>query len=158
VLRYPGLLVSGKKKAGNAQARSTAVSAACLAAAILSVAGAWRSFDLAAAYAQQYPDTYGVSMAEARFAPVLGRIPDREPLGYITDLDPADTRYHAALMGAQYAVAPRHLFQLTGANRPHWAVGNFYRESDRAALAASKGYKVVTDLGNGVVLFRRQSP
>jgi hypothetical protein len=147
--------VSGKKKAADLQARSFLAGAVCIAAALLSLAGAFRSWDLSAAYANQFPDPYGAGMAETRLAPLLAGIPNNASVGYITDIEPSDSRYPAAWMAAQYALAPRHLVQLTGATSPIWAIGNFFQPGDHAAIGAAKGYKVEADFGNGVLLFRR---
>jgi hypothetical protein len=50
-------------------------------------------------------------------------------------------------------VAPRAL--LLNDPRPEWAVGNFTKPLDFAAAGAARGYQMIADLGNGVVLYRR---
>jgi hypothetical protein len=37
-------------------------------------------------------------------------------------------------------------------------VGNFSKPLDFAAAGAAKGYAMTADLGNGVVLYHRQTP
>ena len=40
--------------------------------------------------------------------------------------------------------------------KPDWAVGNFTKPMDFAAAGDARGYALAADLGNGVVLFRRE--
>jgi len=39
-----------------------------------------------------------------------------------------------------------------------WALGNFARPGNFAERGAQAGYRVVRDLGNGVVIYRRTQP
>lgn len=135
--------------------RTAAITIVCIAVAVLSVFGAMNSYQVSARYAEQYPDTYGVNQAKARFAPVIAQIPAGAQLGYISDLKPNDAQYSAIFLAAQYALAPRQL--VTGEkNRPEWAVGNFTKPQDFAAAGAGKGYEMVSDFGGGVVLYKRK--
>ncbi len=135
---------------------STLVTFAAVAVAVLGAAGALSSYQVSASFAQQYPDAYGGERAQTRFAPLLERVPASAELGYFTDLDGSQPAYAPAFLAAQYAVAPRVLVFLDEQQKPEWAVGNFTRPLDFAAAGASRGYAMVADLGNGVVLFRRQ--
>lgn len=130
----------------------------CFAVPLIAFAAAVNSYGVAARNAAQYPDTYGVSRAEVRFASLAERVPPSERLGYITDIDPASPAYSAAFLAAQYALAPRRLSVLGKGRRPALSVGNFSRPQDYAAAGGNVGYEVAADLGNGVILFRRESP
>ncbi len=134
----------------------TFVTAAALAVAVLGAAGALTSYQVSAQYAQQYPDAYGAERAQARFAPLLERVPASAMLGYLTDLDASQPAYAPAFLAAQYALAPRALILLGGKEEPELAVGNFSKPLDFAAAGEARGYALVEDLGNGVVLFRRK--
>jgi len=112
---------------------------------------------VSASYAEQFPDAQGGDRAQARFAPLTERIPASAELGYFTDLDAAQLANESAFLAAQYAVAPRVLVVLDGRSPPKWAVGNFSKPADFDAAGAARGYQMIADLGNGVILFRRKS-
>lgn len=135
---------------------STLVTIAAVAVAVLGVAGAFNSYQVSATYAQQFPDAYGGERAQARFAPLLPRVPPAAELGYFTDLDSSQPAYAPAFLAAQYALVPRVLVFLDGHATPELAVGNFARPVDFAAAGEAHGYAMIADLGNGVVLFRRK--
>jgi hypothetical protein len=135
---------------------STFVTIAALAVAVLGAAGALSSYQVSASYAQQYPDAYGGERAQARFAPLLNRVPASAELGYLTDLDGSQPAFAPAFLAAQYALAPRVLTFLDDRQKPEWAVGNFTKPMDFAAAGEAHGYAMAADLGNGVVLFRRK--
>src|SRR5580698_9922543 len=97
---------------------STFVTIAALAVAVLGAAGALSSYQVSASYAQQYPDAYGGERAQARFAPLLDRVPASAVLGYFTDLDGSQPAYAPAFLAAQYAVAPRVLVFLDEQQQP----------------------------------------
>ena len=129
-----------------------------LAVGVLAVFGALNSYQVSRDYAEQFPDVYGGQRARIRFAPLLPRVPANAELGYLTDLDPAQNAYPTALLAAQYALAPRVLLMLDARTRPEWAVGNFSKPLDFAAVGEPWGYALAGDFGNGVVLFQRKSP
>ncbi len=137
--------------------RAAKVNGACIVVAILAVLGARNSYQTSGDYSAQYPDLYGGVRDEIRFAPLLARIPANAEVGYFTDLDPAQALAGGVFLAAQYAVAPRLLVNLDAQNKPEWAVGNFSKPQDFAAAGEARGYSMVEDLGNGVVLFRRKS-
>jgi hypothetical protein len=134
---------------------STFVTIAALTVAGLGAAGAISSYQVSASNAQLLPDMYGAEKAQVRFAPLRDRIPAQAALGYFTDLDSSQPAYAPAFLAAQYAVAPRMLL-LDGKQTPEWAVGNFSKPMDFAAVGEARGYAMAADLGNGVVLFRRK--
>lgn len=136
--------------------RATAVTAVCLAAAVLLVFGGFKSYQVSSQFAERYPDTFGLARSHERFLPVIERVPPSGQLGYITELEPSAENYSALFLSAQYALAPRQLTILKGTQRPEIALGNFTRPVDYAAAGAANGYTSATDFGNGVVLFRRK--
>lgn len=140
----------------SASRSTTFITIVSLAVAVLAVAGAFTSYQVSAAYAGQYPDAYGGGRALIRFAPLEGRVPANVELGYFTDLDGSQPAFAPAFLAAQYAVAPRVLVFLDGQEHPEWAVGNFSRPQDFAESGAARGYAMVADLDNGVVLFHRK--
>ena len=139
----------------SSERNTTLITAVTLAVAALGAWGALNSYLVSAAYSQQYPDAYGGDRAQVRFTPLTARIPASAELGYITDLDPSQPAYAPAFLSAQYAVAPRGLATVNAQTRPEFAVGNFSRPSDFAALGEAHGYAMVQDFGNGVILFHR---
>ena len=137
--------------------RSTLVTYVFFAVAILALYGAMNSYQLSAGYARQYPDAYGAGGAQVRFAPLLEKVAPETILGYFTDVAPGNA-FNAAFLAAQHAVAPRLLVLLDLHDQqggPEWAVGNFSKPQDFAALGKTYGYRMEADLGNGVVLFRK---
>ena len=136
--------------------RSTLVTAVLLGVGIVAVYGALNSYQVSAEYARQFPDAYGGDRARIRFAPLDSKLPGTAELGYITDLNPSQPAYTPAFLAAQYAVAPRVLLFLDSKTVPEWAVGNFSKPQDYAAMGDAHGYTMVADLGNGIVLFRRK--
>jgi hypothetical protein len=124
--------------------------------AVLGAGGALNSYQVSARYAEQLPDAYGGEHAQTRFAPLVERVPASAELAYFTDLEPGQAAYDSAFLGAQYAVAPRVLVLLHGQPPPEWAVGNFSKPSDFSAAGDAKGYAMIADLGQGVILFRRK--
>jgi len=136
--------------------RSTLVSAVLLGVGLVAVYGALNSYQVSAEYARQFPDAYGGERAHIRFAPLDSKLPSTAELGYITDLNPSQSAYTPAFLAAQYAVAPRILLVLDAKTMPEWAVGNFSKPQDYAAMGDADGYALVADLGNGIVLFRRK--
>ena len=136
--------------------QSTLITAAATVVTVLGVAGAFTSYQVSASYSQQFPDAYGGERAQTRFAPLNNRVPANAVLGYFTDLDGLSPAYEPAFLAAQYAVAPRALDFLDGKRQPELAVGNFSKPQDFAAAGEARGYAMVADLGNGVVLFRRK--
>jgi hypothetical protein len=139
----------------HAESRSGVVTVVCLVVAVLAVFGELDSYRAVSAYNRQFPDAYGAGRAQIRFEPVLSRFPISAELGYITDLTPSGA-YSAAFLAAQYALAPRQLVMLGPRTRPEWVLGNFTKPLDFAAAGAAQGYELSSDLGNGVVLFRRR--
>lgn len=147
---------SSRSPKANPRGGSTFASIACLAVAVLGVFGAMSSYQVSENYSSQFPDAYGSARAEVRFAPVLSRIPPSAELGYFTDLEPSQPAYTPAFLAAQYAVAPRMLQLVNAQMSPEWAVGNFSKPLDFAAAGNARGYSIVADLGNGVVLYQRK--
>lgn len=137
--------------------RKGAVTAVCLSVAVLSIFAAMNSYQVSARYSEQFPDAYGAGRAQIRFAPVLERVPATARIGYMTDLDPSQDAYSSAFLAAQYALAPRQLVLVGQGSPTDVAVGNFSKPLDYAAAGAARGYELVADLGNGVVLFRRKT-
>ena len=120
--------------------------------------GAFNSYQVSKGYSERFPDAYGAASAEARFAPLLARVPADAQLGYVTDLQPSEPGYAPAFLAAQYAVAPRQLLIVDGQTKPEWAAGNFAKPQDLRQAGEAFGYSLTADFGNGVALFRRNSP
>src|SRR5579883_2165443 len=136
--------------------RSGLITASAFFVAALGVFGAISSYQVSSSYAAQFPDAYGADRGQIRFAPLAGRVPLDAELGYVTDLPPSSPAAAPAFLSAQYAVAPRVLLALDEGARPEWAVGNFSQPADFAAVGETRGYALVADLGNGVVLYHRK--
>jgi hypothetical protein len=103
-----------------------------------------------------------ISAYEHRFAELRALLPARGVVGYLGHPDPAGVAPReanaAALLHfrryllAQYTLAPVLLTESTG---PELVVGNF---EPGAAFPAPAGLRVIRDLGDGLVLFRRSGP
>ena len=104
----------------------------------------------------------------ARFAALTQYLPARAMIGYVVDpaaivgaepgrwLPPGEVdaiRVTSELFLAWHALAPRLL-----ATGPEWeyVIGNFASAGAVPALPVATPFEVVTDLGNGVVLYRRK--
>jgi hypothetical protein len=137
--------------------RKLIVTVVCFAVPLLAFFAALNGYQVSAANAERFPDTYGTARAELRLAPVIAQLPATARMGYLTDLEPANPAYAAAFLAAQYALAPRRLTIAGKGANPEWAVGNFSQPLDFSATGAAHGYEMVADFGNGVVLYRRRS-
>jgi len=154
------------------------------AVAILSILGAFNSYQVSQQLAQSGGDPYRVSAARERFAAAAQRLPPGGVVGYISDLPcegctpaPGTTgglprrqggamtvgaglrnAGNAAFVGARYALAPRLVAPIPEAPTAEWALGNFSQPDDFAAFGAQSGFTMIADLGNGVVIYRRSKP
>jgi len=127
---------------------------AALAVALLAVFAATKSYDLSS---QQASDPYGITAGQTRFAAALEILPATGVIGYLTDMPVAENVGSIALMAAQYSMAPRAIVPI-GKSRAEWALGNFAHPGNFAERGAQAGYRIVRDLGNGVVVYRRAQP
>lgn len=105
-----------------------------------------------------YPgyDPTGGGMAEARQIPLRTLLSPGEIVGYTSDVD--DPRDPAVGTGVyymtQYALAPALVARET---QRRLVVGNFHRPESAEVFLAKSNWVAVTNLGNGVVLFRTQA-
>jgi hypothetical protein len=125
--------------------------------AALAVLASINSYQFSSVDARAYPDRYGVTAAELRFAPAMELLPRTGVIGYISDLPLTETAGSTAFVAAQYVLAPRGLV-LAERAATDWAVGNFARPGDFAAKGAQAGFMLVRDCGSGVVVYRRAKP
>lgn len=130
-----------------------AVVASIVAASLLCLWGAFEHHQAEAAYQEQSRDPYMISAQFTRFRPLLGAIPARTEMGYLTDAAPGSVADTSMLLSAQYVLAPRLVARGTAHD---WVVGNFTRPGDFAAVGRSNGLRLEHDFGNGVVLFRKE--
>jgi hypothetical protein len=121
---------------------------------VLAIAAALQSYNLSA---QQAPDPYKVTAGQARFAAALEILPASGVIGYLSDMQVGGANGAIAYMSAQYAMAPRAIVPAEKSH-PEWALGNFARPGNFAERGAQTGYRIVRDLGNGVVIYRRTQP
>lgn len=127
---------------------------AALAVAALACAAALKSYDLSS---QLAPDPFGIAAAQTRFAAALELLPASGVIGYLSDMGMSENVGRIAFMDAQYALAPRAVVPFEKSN-PEWVLGNFARPGNFAERGAQAGYRIVRDLGNGVVVYRRAHP
>ncbi|MBZ5727799.1 MAG: hypothetical protein LAP87_22745 [Acidobacteriia bacterium] len=147
--------MSRKKTAPAAGAR---VLIGVLAVAILAVLASLNSYQGSADERRQARDRYGVESALLRLAAASRRLPPAGAVGYLSDLQLSDQAGTPAFLAAQYVLAPHLLVPVDAHASTEWAVGNFSRPVDFAAVGARAGYTMVTDMGNGVVLYRKATP
>jgi hypothetical protein len=120
----------------------------------LAVAGAFQSYRLTAAYHEARPDSFTVDRSLTRFAAIKAQLPEHAMVGYLTDLEPGSINNSTTFRAAQYALAPVLLASPDPRLKMEWAVGNFSRPQDFAAVGAARGFELVKDFGQGVVLYR----
>jgi hypothetical protein len=119
---------------------------------VLALSGMLHSIRVAQRLSVESRDPYGVELAMRRFAPARVQLPRGAVAAYFTDVPMSTDAGVAAFLAAQHAVAPVLLVAPREGEAPEWAVGNFSRPQD----FARPGYQVAADLGNGVVLYRRE--
>ncbi len=125
-----------------------------LAVAVLALLATMSSYKISEQAALKSPDPFRIADSEVRFAPALELIPSSGVIGYITDMPVGERTGVIALMSTQYAAAPRALVPVE-TQKPEWAIGNFDRQGDYAALGLAAGYTLVRDCGRGAVVYRR---
>jgi len=101
-------------------------------------------------------DSFGVAYFQQTLGPALHEVPSGATVAYVSDTALADPRGIAQFFAVQYAIAPRLLVEEARARRPEWIVGLFAGVPDLSRYAGERGWIVERDLGDGVVLFRRQ--
>jgi hypothetical protein len=131
-----------------------AAKAAVALAALLSLWGSFEYSGLESAYQQQFHDPYQVAAQFSRFESVQSAIPEKAMLGYVTDAVPGSVVGDAMFNGAQFVLAPRVLQKGSAFDL---VLGNFTKPADFAAVGRAQGLGLERDLGNGVVLFRREA-
>ena len=133
------------------QTRVIIVSAAVV---VLTAGGLLNVFDAAGEQAKQ-GDPYLIEQQIERLQPVLSEVPPAARIGYLSDMDTATTRGLLAFNAARYALAPRLLVPMAGAQPGDWVLGNFSSPRDFAEAGTRAGLAIDKDLGNGVVLYRK---
>lgn len=119
---------------------------------LLSISGLLRSYEATRQLAASNRDPYGVELAMRRFTAARQQLPAGARVAYFTDV-PLDTEAGvAAFLAAQHALAPCLLVEPSGDESPAWGAGNFSRPQPYER----PGYRVIADLGNGVILYRRE--
>jgi len=129
-----------------------------LAVACLAVYSSLSSYGISSAIRQQSTDKYGVEAQLQRLAPAAAKLPAGVAVGYLSDVAPSSDPGTAAFLASQYALAPHLLVWASPAAPVEWAVGNFSKPADYAAVGAQAGFGVVEDFGLGVLLYRRSRP
>jgi hypothetical protein len=125
------------------------------AVAALSLAGALDYSQFLSEYSRS-ADQFQIGAQEARFHDALGALPAGGAVGYVSDVPSRDAQGQAMLGAAQYALAPRILMPLQQGGNANWVVGSFARPNEALRVAAERGLSIVSDYGNGVVLFRKE--
>jgi len=101
-------------------------------------------------------DQFQIAAQEARFHDALAALPARGIVGYVSDVPPGDVQGQAMLGAAQYALAPRVVVPLNNGAKADSAIGSFARPEEAPRVAAEHGLAIVSDYGNGVVVFRKE--
>lgn len=125
------------------------------AAAALALTGALDYSQFLSEYSRS-ADQFQIGAQQARFRDVLAALPAGGVVGYVSDIPPSEAPGQAMLGAAQYALAPRVLVPLKRGGNTDWVVGSFARPDEAPRVAAERGLSIVTDYGNGVVLFRSE--
>ncbi len=117
--------------------------------AALALAGALDYSQFLAEYSRS-GDPMQMAAQQARLRGASAALPAGATVGYLSDMPTSDVQGQAMFGAAQYALAPRLLVPLKPGARPEWVVGYF-----AGTIGAHPGLAVISDYGNGVVLFRR---
>ncbi len=99
---------------------------------------------------------FQMAAQEARFSGALAALPAGGVVGYVSDVPSSDPQAQAMFGAAQYALAPRIVVPLKSGGKADWVVGSFARPEEAPRVAAERGLGIVSDYGNGVVLFRKE--
>lgn len=130
------------------------------AVAVVAILSVWACIDFYEAtheYAAANTDRYGLGGMYRRLEPVLRILPHGVRVGYLSDVPVAGVRGGTAFFAARNILAPRLVMQMIGDRRPEWVLGNFSKPVDAEAIAREHGLVVARDLGQGLVVFRRQA-
>jgi len=130
------------------------IAAVSAAVAVLTAAALLNLFERAGEQARQ-GDPYAIQRQIDRLRPVLQELPPSAKVGYLSDLDTADTRGLLAFDAARYALAPRLLAPAAGVDPGGLVLGNFSAPRDFSEAGARAGLTLQKDFGNGVVLYRK---
>ena len=122
------------------------------AAAVLSLWGVLAYYGYEGDF-QTNRDPYQIVAQYGRFEGLRAATPDDAVLGYVTDEAPGSVLAGAMFNAAQYNLVPRLLEKDKALD---WTVGNFARPVDFAAVGRTYGLRVERDLGNGVILYRKE--
>jgi hypothetical protein len=125
------------------------------AVAALALAGALDYSQFLAEYSRS-ADTYQMGAQQERFRDALAALPASGIVGYVSDVSPGEPQGQVLLGAAQYALAPRIVVPLKRGTNAGWVIGSFVRPDEAARVAAEHGLAVVSDYGNGVLLFRKE--
>ena len=101
----------------------------------------------------QSPDAFGVAGAAERFEAARRVLPQHGTVAYLTDLP--ERTGGVPYLAASFALAPLLVVHAEKNPGAAWAVGNFSHPLDYAAAGAPYGYIMISDSGNGVVLYRK---
>ncbi len=122
------------------------------AAAVLSLWGVIEYYGFEGVF-HTHRDFYQIVAQFVRFEGVRASTPEDALLGYITGEEPGSVLASAMFNAAQYNLAPRLLEKDKALD---WTVGNFARPVDFAAVGRRYGLRIERDLGNGVILYRKE--
>ena len=98
------------------------------------------------------PPAASVTFFENRFAPLRDALPRDRTVGYVTNLNPNDTRSYYM---ARYVLSPVRVAWQTPCDT---MIGDFYVQDLRPVKrwAEQQGFDVVREFGDGVMLLRRK--
>lgn len=100
-------------------------------------------------------DPYAVETQVQRLREAATILPRDVVVGYVSDVPFEQVRGSAAFFGAQYALAPRILVELSAREATDWVLGNFSNPAGISAIERRHQLKLTRDLGSGVMIFRR---
>jgi hypothetical protein len=127
------------------------------AVAFMSLWGCLDFYQSVKLYNSTNNDPYRVAAQLDRFRGPSSLVPQTAVVGYISDVPFDEVRGSAAFFGAQYALAPRLLVELSEEQKPEWILGNFSKPTDYKALAQVHQLALVKDFGSGLVVFRKRA-
>lgn len=125
--------------------------------AVLSVIASIEYFGFIERLTRQTGDAMRIGEQEVRFASTRGQLAGVTYVGYFNDREKGSVRDQAAGASAQFAMAPKVLVHDERRGDIEFWVGDFSAPREFARIGDVKGLRVVADLGNGVVLYRRRA-
>lgn len=112
-------------------------------------------YRVSADFASNVRDPFEVNSMAQGIAGAAAMIPAGESVGFFAQVSMTEGPGMLAFLAARYALAPRLVYDATGGAKSEWVIGNFSEKLDFAEEGRKRGLTLVTNFGNGIVLYRK---